>query len=242
MQANYNGIGNVDFIAHNNSKGLLFLNIEFADLENTVFNEPIPYVKQLEPGFNRLFTLERYAYAEPPRFNYKIKYFRSHPLADVNLDFPYLIPFQQNSKIRIFDVRNIDGFWGSDTPKSWHATGFDTKPGTPVYACRNGIVVEIAGPARTTSSETWYHAWNNSITILQPDGTLICYHNVIDKAKNLQINTKIYAGQVIGEVAPAASEMLVMIYHNTLNENKDLIFIIPEFVVNETKSAILNLV
>src|SRR5680860_339296 len=125
VQANYNSIGDVNFIAYNNSKTPLFLNVDFADLENTMFNEPLPYVKLIEPGFNTLFTLERDLDAGVPRFNYQIKYFRSNPIAEVNLDFPYLIPFAPGIKLHSFDVKSIAGFWGAEEPESWTATGFN---------------------------------------------------------------------------------------------------------------------
>lgn len=124
VQANYNSIGDVDFIAYNNYKAPLFLNIDFADLENTTFNEPLPYIKLLEPGFNTLFTLQRDLNADVPRFNYQIKYFRSNPMAKVNLDFPYLIPLAPGTEARPFDVEDVKGFWGEGEPKGWLATGF----------------------------------------------------------------------------------------------------------------------
>jgi len=44
VQANYNNVGDVDFVAYNNSPAPLYLNLDFADLENTVFREPLPYI------------------------------------------------------------------------------------------------------------------------------------------------------------------------------------------------------
>ncbi len=129
VQANYNSVGDVDFIAYNNYKAPLFLNIDFADLENTTFNETLPYIKLLEPGFNNLFTLQRYLDADVPRFNYQIKYFRSNPMAHVNLDFPYLIPLAPGTNVQPFGVKNVQGFWGAGEPKGWLATGFEVKPG-----------------------------------------------------------------------------------------------------------------
>jgi hypothetical protein len=238
VRANYNGIGNVDFSAHNNAKTPLFLNIDFADLQNTSFRETLPYIKRLEPGFNSLFTLERYGNAGPPRFNYKIRYFRSNPKAIVNFRFPYLIPFMPGTEVRVFDVKNIDGFWGADSPKSWFATGFITSPGIPVFASRTGQVVEIASQERNNDPVLWYHGWRNSVTILQPDGSLICYRNIVADEKKLKLNQKVFAGQELGTTT--ANELVVMIYHHSLSQDRELMFIIPEFSVTVGKSAILN--
>lgn len=238
VQANYNGVGDVDFVAYNNTPAPLFLNVDFADLENTTFNEPLPYIKLLEPGFNTLFTLLRYPDAGVPRFNYQIKSFKSNPMALADLDFPYLIPFSPGKEVSVFDVENLAGFWGAEEPKSWNATGFDVVPGEPVFASRTGVVVEIVGEQRTGEPQDWYHTWNNSITVLQPDGTLICYRNVIDPGKKLKVNGKIFAGQQIGVVSPGTSEFILLIFQHSLNST-DLRFVIPEFVTGEHETEIL---
>jgi hypothetical protein len=238
VQANYNGVGDVDFVAYNNTPAPLFLNVDFADLENTTFNEPLPYIKLLEPGFNTLFTLQRYPDADVPRFNYQIKVFKSDPMALADLDFPYLIPFEPGREISVFDVKNLEGFWGTGLPESWNATGFQATAGEPVFASRTGIVVEIVGAQRTGEPQTWYHTWNNSITVLQPDGTLICYRNVLDNSKNLKVNEKIFAGQQLGVVAPGSTEVIVLIFQHSLNST-DLRFVIPQFVAGEKETGIL---
>jgi len=238
VQANYNGVGDVDFVAYNNTPAPLFLNVDFADLENTTFNEPLPYIKRLEPGFNTLFTLHRYPDADVPRFNYQLKTFRSDPMALADLDFPYLIPFSQGKEVSVFDVKSLTGFWGTSLPESWNATGFLTTPGEPVFASRTGIVVEVTGSQRAGEPQTWYHTWTNSVTVLQPDGTLICYRNVIDNAKKLKVNEKIFAGQQLGVVAPGATEVIVLIFQHSLN-SADLRFVIPEFVTGENETGIL---
>ena len=238
VQANYNSVGDVDFIAYNNSPAPLFLNIDFADLENTTFNETLPYVKLVVPGFNSLFTLQREPGADVPRFNYQIKYYRSNPYAITDLDFPYLIPFEPGETVTVFDVSDISGFWGTGEPESWVATGFNVTPGQTVYSSRNGTVVEVAGQTKESKSELWYHTWVNTITILQPDGTLICYHGVEDKSKQLKPGQPIYAGEPIGSILPNESSMIMMIWQNSIN-SKELRFIIPQFVTETDNSEIL---
>jgi len=239
VQYNYNNVGDCIFGASNNSKTPIYLNLFFTNLENTRFTETLPYVKKLDPGYTGLFTLLRESDIGAPQFIFEIKTFRSNPVADVNLDFPYMIPFAPGSIVKPVDVKNIDGFWGTEEPKSWKATGFIAKSGETVYSARQGQIVEIVGATRSEDSKTWYHTWTNALTVLQPDGTLITYKNVIDKDKILELNQKIYAGQVLGEVAPNSTEVILMIYHNTLS-SPDLQFIIPLFVTAPGKTEILN--
>lgn len=235
---NYNNVGDCIFGAHNNAKTPLFINLFFTNLEYTAFKEPLPYVKKLEPGFTALFTLMREE-ERAPQFIFDIKTYRSNPLPDINLDFPYLIPFARGTKVKPVEVKSIAGFWGNDEPKSWKATGFAVNAGDAVFAARQGLIVEIAGSTRTGDANTWYHAWVNSITLLQADGTLITYKNVIDRENKLKINQKIQAGEILGEVAPGSSEIVLMIYHNTL-KSTDLLFVIPLFVTAPGKTEIVN--
>jgi hypothetical protein len=239
VQANYNSVGDVDFIAYNNTPAPIFLNIDFADLENTTFNEPLPYIKMLEPGFNTLFTLFREPDADVPRFNYQIKIFKSNPWTMANLEFPYLIPLAPGEEVTVAEVKSLAGFAGAGEPESWNATGFAVSSGQKVYAARTGTVVEIAGQKRSDDPQSWYHGWNNSITVLQPDGTLICYRHTVDSNKKLKVGEKVYAGQLIGTVAPAANQLIVVIFQHSLN-SPELRFIIPQFVSEKQTGVLLS--
>lgn len=238
VQYDYNNVGDYIFGAINNAKTPLFIHFFFTNIENTTFKEKLPYVKRVDPGFTALFTLMREE-EMAPQFIFDIKTYHSNPLPEINLDFPYLIPFTPGTIVKPVDVKSIAGFWGDTEPKSWKATGFAANPGDQVYAARQGQIVEITGATRTGDPKTWYHAWINSITMLQTDGTLISYKNVVDKENNLKINQKIQAGQILGEVAPGSSDIVLMIYHNTLKSN-DLLFVIPQFVTAPGKIEIVN--
>ena len=238
VQYNYNNIGDCIFGASNNSKTPMFLNLSFTNIEYTTFEDPLPYVKKLDPGYTGLFTLMREE-EMAPQFIFDIKTYRSNPVPDVNLDFPYLVPFASGTIVKPVNVSNMAGFWGAEEPKSWKATGFIANPGEPVYAARQGQIVEIVGESRSGDSKLWYHTWTNAITLLQPDGTLITYKNVIDKDKKLELNQKIQAGEKLGEVAPNSSEIVLTIYHNTLSSS-DLQFVIPVFVTAPGKTEIVN--
>lgn len=238
VQANYNSIGDVDFIAYNNTPAPLFLNIDFADLENTTFNEPLPFIKMLQPGFNSLFTLQREPGAEVPRFNHQIKIFKSNPWSMADLDFPYLIPLAPGEEAMVLEVKSLSGFYGIDEPTSWNATGFSVKPGQEVFAARTGTVVEVTGAKRSGDPQSWYQSWPNSVTVLQPDGTLICYRNVMDDSKKLKAGEKIFAGQSIGHITLSAAELVVVIFQHTLNTS-ELRFIIPRFTIEEGTGVLI---
>lgn len=231
--------GDVIFGATNFTKTPLFLKVEFTELQNTTNDDILIYYKKLDPGYNNIFNIVSADGLHAPYFYYKTKAYRSDPTAKVDLDFPYLIPLEPGKSAKIFDVKNIDGFWGDEKLKSWTATGFVANQGEAIYAARTGTIVEIVGQDRTENPEFWYNTWTNIITILQPDGTLISYKNVVDKKRKLKLNQKIFAGDVLGEVAPGASGIIVMIYQNSIR-NDDLLFIIPQFVTEPGKIEMLN--
>ncbi len=231
--------GDVVFGATNFTKTPLFLKVEFTELQNTTEDYRLVYYNKLEPGYNSLFNLTRANGSGVPFFSYKTKVYRSDPVANVNLDFPYLIPLEPGNNATIFDVKNIDGFWGDENLKSWTATGFNSSPGDAVYAARTGEIVEIVGQERTGNSDFWYNTWTNVITVLQPDGTLILYKNIIVRDRNLKLNQKIFAGQILGEVAPDSHEIVILIYHNS-GRSDDLLFIIPQFITTPGKVEMVN--
>jgi hypothetical protein len=238
VEYNYNNIGDCIVGAHNYTKTPLYLNLVFTSLENTTFREKLPYVKKLEPGFNAMFTLPRER-EEAPRFIFDIKTYRSNPLPEINLNFPYLIPFQPGTTVQPVDVKSMDGFWGPDIPKNWRATGFKAQPGEGVFAARQGQIVEISGPRKSDDTQTWYNTQVNAITLLQPDGTLITYKNVIDNEKQLKLNQLIQSGEKLGEVMPGASEIVVVVYYYSLYAD-GLQFVIPQFLTSPGKTEIVN--
>ncbi len=236
---NYTSGGDVIFGATNFTKTPVFLKVEFTELQNTTNDEIRIYYRKLLPGYNNIFNLTRRVGASSPYFYYNVKAYRSDPAVNINLDFPYLIPLAPGKTVTVFDVNNIDGFWGDMKLKSWAATGFNAQPGEKVYAARQGEIVEVTGDVRDDNPDFWYNAWTNIITVLQPDGTLISYKNVIDPNHKLKLNQKIYAGQVLGEVAPDSDGIIILIYHNTI-QNDDLMFVIPQFVVEPGKIEMVN--
>lgn len=239
VEYNYNNVGDCIFGAHNQAKTPLYLHMWFTNLEYTSFREELPYIKKLDPGYNSLFTLARESEESAPQFIFEIKTFRSDPAPNVDLDFPYLVPFAPGTEIKPVDISSIAGFWGPEEPKGWKATGFSARPGTPVFAARQGQVVEITGASRAGNSQTWYNTLTNAITLLQPDGTLIIYKNVVDKSNSLKLNQKIQASEFLGEVTAGAHELVLVIYHYSLSST-GLQFIIPSFLTEPGKTEIVN--
>ena len=142
--------------------------------------------------------------------------------------------------VTVFDVKNIDDFWGEKNLKVGLLQVLMHNPVKLFMRARQGEIVEIVGKERNDDPESWYNTWTNVITLLQPDGTLITYKNVIvNKSFKLKLNQKIFSGQVLGEVAPNSDGIVILIYHNIL-ESDDLLFVIPQFVTEPGKIEMVN--
>ncbi|MEZ5106760.1 MAG: hypothetical protein R2757_19810 [Draconibacterium sp.] len=98
-------------------------------------------------------------------------------------------------------------------------------------------MVEIAGREKSENTRSWYNGWG-SITLLQPDGTLICYKNVVDPLNKLKLNQKVFAGEILGG-APGTSELVLLIYLTTLLSD-DFSFIIPQFQIGPGKIGMVT--
>jgi len=239
VRIDYNSVGDAEFVAYNNTKVPLFVHIILTDLRNTYYTETVKLMRRVEPGFNNIFTLERnLGGGGNVYFHHEIKYFRSDPVAEVNLDFPYLIPFEPGKKAESVLVENMNGFLGAKVPKSWTATGFKAQPGDGVFAARNGVIVEITGARHDENVLLSYNGWDYAVTILQPDGTLACYRNVVVSEKKWKVGDKIYAGQALGKIVPGADELVFLVFHEKLSSN-GLVFIVPQFVISENKTGLI---
>lgn len=239
VRVDYNAVGDAEFTAYNNTKAPLFVHIILGDLQNTYYQETLPIVKMVEPGFNSLFNLERdISTAGGVRFHHEIKIFRSNPIPKVNLDFPYLIPLKPGTQGKSVLIKNMDGFAGLQAANSWVATGFEVQPGDDVFVARNGTIVEIAGSQREKNSLINYNGWNNTVTILQPDGTLASYCNVSVPEKMWKTGDKVYAGQLLGQIVPGETTLIFIVFHENIR-TKNLNFIFPKFFIDTNKTDII---
>ncbi|MCY1722190.1 hypothetical protein OU798_17685 [Prolixibacteraceae bacterium Z1-6] len=225
--------GNRIFSAHNNAKFPVYLHLYFKEISKLSFREKEPYVKLLQPGFNELFTLENYSERGQPPFEYTIKYYPSNPLAEVDLDFPYLFPFEEETTVVPKKVKSIDNFLTKYKTAGWSANGFYTLAGQVVCASRTGIVVEIL-TEREEDIIVPNHKRTSQITLLHANGTLACYLNVSATKSGLELNQKIYAGEGFAEIVSGADELIVLFYKNQLL-SEELDFLVPKFQIDETE-------
>lgn len=231
VRADYDPDGNCLFSAYNNTPAPIFLKLNFADLQNTYFSGPLPFIQKLEPGYNDLFTLPRELSGDVPRFNYEISVVHSTPTPTIDLDFPYLLPFTPGSKVSTCELRDTLLLPDFEQRTEITGTNFVTQPNTPVLACRKGIIIAIQPYSRQKSKLAY------ALTMLQPDGTLIAYYPVSIAPTQAKTGKTIYPGQTIGTTTSA--NLKIVIYYKSL-ATQQIAFVVPQFVIKEKHTEILH--
>lgn len=241
IRLSYNKARNATFFsAYNEAEYPLFVHIHFKEVSKLSFFEKQPYIKKIPHGFTNLFVLEKSHERNLPRFPFEFKVYPSNPLAVVDLNFPYLLPFCEGEKAILQEVdtsnqvlsvlpNKEDGFY----------YGFRAFPGQEICACRKGVVVDIFSNIEVNPENNSMEGYSY-ITLLHEDGTLATYFNATSKNEPLKLNQTIYPGNVFSHLNSISNQVIVAVYYNRLFSN-DFIFISPKFQLPETDANLLEI-
>lgn len=187
-----------DFYAESNHIIETYLTVDFKRLVNLSAEMEFPYTANIEAGADRvyLFTLD----LEDPtkRRGYSISYSfaRGDPEeADHDDSYRYLLPFQHGTKHRV-----TQGYKGEFTHfgENEYALDFDLDIGTPVYAARGGLVVEVKEDSRVGGTAARYGEHGNYILIAHDDGSFANYVHLEPGGSIVEPGVRVEAGQHIG--------------------------------------------
>ena len=108
---------------------------------------------------------------------------------------PYLFPFAHGTKQRV-----SQGPGGSYTHfgENNYALDFDLSPGTPIYAAREGLVVDIKKDSKIGGTDLRYAAHGNYILIYHDDGTFGHYVHLQFNGVIVELYQRVNTGQHIG--------------------------------------------
>lgn len=222
--------GNSIFSAHNNASYPVFLHVHFKEVSKLSFFEKQPYVKCLKAGFNELFVLEKSREHGLPKYDYTIRYYPSNPFAIVDLDFPYLLPFEAGTVAIPKKVLSLEGFITEYSLYGWSANGFNAQPKQIITACRTGTVIEIINE-NIKDSILMSNVVKSRITLLHTDGTLASYIGVVSNDE-IELSERITAGNSVGQMESDNNELIVLFYKNRPFSD-ELEFIFPKFQLSE---------
>jgi murein DD-endopeptidase MepM/ murein hydrolase activator NlpD len=110
-------------------------------------------------------------------------------------NFLYVFPFEHGSKHRV-----TQGYNGSFTHKgdNLYALDFDLDTGTPVFAARDGLVVEVKKNSNRGGPQPMYNKDANFISVLHEDGTIGNYVHLRQNGALVAAGDEVKAGQLIG--------------------------------------------
>lgn len=171
--------------------------IEFeVDLDNMEANKNLPFTDIL-PAKSRkeLVELEKVAKGEASGYKYRYRFYMGDVNAQHNSRFSYRLPIERGKSVRI-----LQGFGGSfsHTGDLRHSLDFDMPEGTPVYAARGGLVVDIEDSNTEGGPTEEFRDAANYVTLMHRDGTFADYAHLKYEGVEVRVGQNVRSGQVIG--------------------------------------------
>lgn len=175
----------------------VWLSVRFEELTNLQADVSLPYRVALEAGAQavRLFELR-------PGSGNRIGYSLAYSAAPGNPervspdeDYGYLFPFAHGTKHRV-----TQGFNGEETHygENRYGVDFDLDVGTPIYAARPGLVVEVKEDSRSGGRAATYGPQANYVLVYHEDGTFANYAHLQPGGALVERGDRVEAGQRLG--------------------------------------------
>lgn len=128
------------------------------------------------------------------RFQYSVKYnFGDVTLQKFDDSYIYSLPFEKGKTYRI-----DQGYNGDFSHQNVSALDFNFKIGDPVFAAREGLVVETISKNTQTCPDKTCAKFNNHIIIMNSDGTFAEYSHLKYGGTTVKAGDNVTKGQLIG--------------------------------------------
>ncbi|MDR9419730.1 M23 family metallopeptidase [Gracilimonas sp.] len=171
--------------------------IEFeVDLDNMEANKSLPFTEILSPKSSKeIVELETVTKGEASGYKYRYRFYMGDIHAQHNSRFSYRLPIERGKSVRV-----LQGFGGdfSHTGDLRHSLDFDMQEGTPVYAARGGLVVDIEDSNTEGGPTEDFMDSANYVTIMHRDGTFADYAHLKYQGVEVRVGQNVRSGQVIG--------------------------------------------
>ncbi|MEI2742071.1 MAG: M23 family metallopeptidase [Candidatus Competibacter sp.] len=146
-----------------------------GELENMRAEPPLP-VRIVVPARTETTALALKAADPRSRYGYRIQQVRSvlgDPAAKYQPEQPYAPPFASGQRFTIGQA--FDGAFSHQHPQSRYAVDLSLPLGTPVWAARAGVIMEVAGDFFDGGTDPKYQTRANAVRVLHQDGTMAIY-------------------------------------------------------------------
>lgn len=185
------GEGLYDFYAENPNFYSMQLELKFTEFSNMEANCELPFVSTINPGKHLIFKIKRTLIDLPGGFKYTYTTRVGAFPVQANFEANYYLPFKAgfSSKLIAYD------YSGSRTPEKivW---GFGMNYGDTVFACRDGVVCQLAKVQMRDSLKVG----DNTLTILHGDQTFGKYELLADNSFLVNLSDTIQAGTALARV------------------------------------------
>ncbi|MDD5412111.1 MAG: M23 family metallopeptidase [Methylobacter sp.] len=187
-----------NFYIRNDYAGPVEVEVDFTEQENVRSTPELPRRFVIESGkSDTLFEINGIDELKSWKLGLKCRYIIGTPLPQYSSITSYLPPIAPDALFQISQA--FGGSFSHTDEQNKFAVDIAMPEGTPIYAARSGIVLEVDDDFyKGGTTNKAYSAEANSIRILHDDGSMAIYaHLALEKAQvypGLAVN----AGQLIG--------------------------------------------
>ena len=150
----------------------------------------------LEPGETRTL-LEAHHDAPPPALHYHWSAVLGSPQAQHQPSRPYRAPFALGATYTVSQAYPTHVTHGS--PDSRYAIDIAMPDGTPVYAAREGLVINLRHDAFLGAVDPTLLDQANMVEILHSDGTIACYAHLHWDSIRVRVGQRVARGEYIAD-------------------------------------------
>lgn len=185
------------FYILNDYAGPVEVEIDFSERDNVRATPDLPRRFVIPPGKSgTLFEADGIDEHKSWKLSVKYRYIIGSPLTHFSSTTSYLPPIAPNASFQISQA--FGGSFSHNDEQNQYAVDIVMPVGTPVYAARSGIVLEVEDDFYKSGTNKAYSSEANNIRILHDDGSMAIYaHLELEKAQ-VYPGLAVSAGQLIG--------------------------------------------
>lgn len=174
-----------------------YVSLGFTTLSNLQMDRDNPSQVVLESGAEKvlLATLTPIKKNKSYSFRSRLTHANGDPLTVKPDGFIYLFPFEHGSKFKL-----DQGFGGAFSHKkeNYYSLDFSMDIGTPVFAAREGVVIEVKEDSNRGGASSSYASYGNYIAIYHADGTFASYVHLKKNGSIVNVGDEVQQGEIIG--------------------------------------------
>lgn len=171
------------FTIRNTYYGPIEAEVSFVQQRNVVAAPPLPRRFVVQPGkSDALFEISADNPSKAWQYTLEYHYTLGSPQVEHRPDVKYLPPIARDSRYQITQAFN--GQFSHQDEQNRYAVDIAMPVGTPVYASRSGVVMDVENDFFKNGTEQALMSRANSVRVLHKDGSMAVYaHLALEKAQ-----------------------------------------------------------